>query len=402
MPLVYIGSRFTVDVKNGTERQFNLLMEALDDCTFPWDRVAAQVEVYFTADPTPSVDFEAAWCETTLYQMPVPMPGAANELADILPHYDANYPSDALPLSTIRIAQALDNPQDQMYVSDEFFKECVIHEFGHVVSAMMTPEQQARIAGTLGMTMADWSPPATTRESWMDRGMEVFAETFKDLYLQRDDREYDNRTNHRVVKERLTDFYDVLEEIVAWSPGRTIFGGSGVYGMNLLLDEVEYVEFGWATSPFTSPLYSEIVGHQVWVIFAVMDEKKPGGVNWGGHAEMRFIATDTNSGVLVDTEFSGDPGHNVFGPFPLPDTPSDELLFEGSIGTVAGSDHSGALVPSELTTFSTFEGEPIWLIGYYTRFRQSVPEMPRPAYPYEDVGIRASGGPAGTIRRSRP
>jgi hypothetical protein len=401
---------FHVEVTNGTERQFALINYAMGVCTFPWERLAADIKITFVPDPAPALDFEAAYCVTTPWTMPIPNPSATEqELPDTpLEWNKANYPSDIMPEAVIRIYAGLSDVKDPQYVSDQFFVEVVVHELAHVISGMMTGTQHARLSGTFGMTAAEYNPPATTRESWKDRGQEVFAETFKDLYLRRDEREYDNRTNHRVLKERLTEFYDILDEIVAYQPATFIFGGAGSYPQNRTLppDPVTYTEVNWATFPFVRPKLSEIVGAEVWVIFSVLDEKVPGGVDWGSNSRMRFRAHDGGA-VLTDRDITGPPDHNAFGPYKptgVDTFDQGELLldFSATIGPYEGSPYGGALVPQELIGFSTSEMEIIWWIGFHIRMNENIAPMPRPPYPYEEVGIKAAPGPAGTIRRSRP
>jgi hypothetical protein len=190
---------------NGTARQRDWFVLAMDHARFPWQRISTQVEVEW-------VDFD------TLKGL------QATHHHDFA--FTLNYPDPADPcgrpnFSKIWIRDDLDDPQRPgtesnhphgYYAGQAFYEETVMHELGHVVQGKYTPEQISRL--TLGVygghSESDWNDE---KLEWWHKRQESDAETFKDVWLPRPHRKFDNRTNHRMNETGFGIYLSVLDNI---------------------------------------------------------------------------------------------------------------------------------------------------------------------------------------------
>lgn len=109
-----------------------------------------------------------------------------------------------------------------------FFMEAVVHEFGHVLTfTYLALDDAAReeMAGWFiwrgegGTTrhgeLDDWNP---TDKKWESRIQEAVAEWFKDLYMPRKYRAYDNRTDWWFDQDYLSDWFSKIERVICPQP----------------------------------------------------------------------------------------------------------------------------------------------------------------------------------------
>jgi len=128
-----------------------------------------------------------------------------------------------------------------------FFQESIVHELGHIVSFTYLNDDASRTTAAAAFTrdgrhgtLADWSPDGS---AWGDRVIEAVAEVFKDAFVPRNARVFDNRTNWRIDRAGyaalmhllVPDFIDEFHNGV-WGAdlGRWAFPGP-----NFIIDEVQ-------------------------------------------------------------------------------------------------------------------------------------------------------------------
>lgn len=158
-----------VSFANGTARQRQLVNDAIAECTFQFDRLEATVTFTFEPRIDPALHGGKFGAVTFVDQLPT--------------HAE------------IHVLADLANPRSSFYAGDDFFKESVIHELGHVVTLSLAPDQQAVIAGALGADYrTQWDLGAV--KGWTLSAAEGAAETFKDLFFP--GRKYNNRTRWRL------------------------------------------------------------------------------------------------------------------------------------------------------------------------------------------------------------
>lgn len=110
----------------------------------------------------------------------------------------------------------------------KFFQECVIHELGHVFffvhfndeAAVATLAPMFNRAGTGGDSaragaVDQWNP---LDKPWEDRIQEALAEFFKDVYLDPEQRVFDNRTHWQFNQARFGDWLTMIESYICQAP----------------------------------------------------------------------------------------------------------------------------------------------------------------------------------------
>lgn len=101
--------------------------------------------------------------------------------------------------SDIKIAETLDT-RGGAFGGEKFYKETVLHEFMHVLQALLGEEGKAKVIAAFGG--GSWSGGA-----WEDQIQEAAAETMKDLLAGEDQRRYSNRTHKRLPYNNLLDLF---------------------------------------------------------------------------------------------------------------------------------------------------------------------------------------------------
>lgn len=171
---------------NGTSQQQQLVLDAVAECTFPLAQLGTTVNFTFGTDIAGhGGKFEAV---TDLTQLPT--------------HAE------------VTVQQDLDNPASPLYFGLAFFKECIIHELGHVVTLQLGEADQRAVATALGLDYDTQWTLAEVGGIWTNAGQEAAAETFKDLFLAKPNRRYDNRTIYRLEASREAAFVTPLADAV--------------------------------------------------------------------------------------------------------------------------------------------------------------------------------------------
>lgn len=175
---------------NGTARQRAVFEEAVArSLFFSEGDIPASVDVEWLADPAPEFHNEFAYTTNTL-----------NEFG--------------YTLADIKIKSDLDT-RPGTYGGEDFLRETCHHELGHVVASKLTAAHIETLVQCFGETeVALWSEPA----AWEDRIMESFCETFKDVYLPRAHRKFDNRTSRQLLQSKYADFLDVFDDLCCDEP----------------------------------------------------------------------------------------------------------------------------------------------------------------------------------------
>jgi hypothetical protein len=190
---------------NGTTRQRDWFIEAMGHSRFPWQRIQATVEVEF-------VDFDTLKGVQSRHH---------HDFAFTENFLDPTDPCGRPSRSKIWMRDDLDDPNrpgdDAGYpkghfTGHAFYMETVMHELGHVVQGKLSPEEISRL--TLGVygghAASDWNDP---KLKWWHQRQESDAETFKDIWLPRPYRKFDNRTNHRMNQTGFGIYLTVLDQI---------------------------------------------------------------------------------------------------------------------------------------------------------------------------------------------
>lgn len=200
---------------SGTAEQRAVVEETIARQRFPFDRLdEVTINVEWVVDPTPTMKDEFAWTEWS--STPVGACSQKPSLASIRFKDDLLDPGRA------------DGGRDQwpkgFYAGRSFVRDVVEHELGHVVQSQLTPAQITRICeDVFGVPASRWANPD---DDWEDHVQEGFAETFKDVFLERGDsgRKFDNRTNFEWPQSKFDIFWEVLDAIC---PCLTPGGGDG-------------------------------------------------------------------------------------------------------------------------------------------------------------------------------
>jgi len=176
---------------NGTDRQRALFDDALEQAIFPWDRIPHDVYVRWEADPEREYHNEAAVTTVSYKRVDAcerPIHAAIDFRADL----------------------------DSAF-TERFYRETVVHELGHVLASMMHTSQIDRIVACYrDATRADWSPEVedpTAGTNWTERVEEAFCESFKDVYLPRAYRQFNQRTKWVLRRDRYDEWLGVIDEL---------------------------------------------------------------------------------------------------------------------------------------------------------------------------------------------
>lgn len=183
---------------NGTAQQRAWFTEAMSLATFPWNRISTTVHVGWVAH--------------------IDLPKHHNDFAvtivNPLPADPCGRPDNA----HILIRDDLDDPNRPgddggfprgHFAGKEFYMESVLHELGHVVQSKFTSGQRSRLAAIFNGKPADWNGPSR----WEDKRQESDAETFKDVWLPKPHRKFDNRTLHRLQRWQFSEWLAVLDQV---------------------------------------------------------------------------------------------------------------------------------------------------------------------------------------------
>ena len=428
----YVGVYITF--ANGTARQRGLVLEALRQCRFPFDRLAFQVRVRFTDNPDPSIHYEAATTYTTVY--PRPMPLRDDNEIDGMSANGYMYPADVDVRAEVRILNGLSDPNSRHYESDEFFKDVVIHEFGHILAGCFTESLRLDMCAALDIPEQAWRANTSDREAWGGNGEELFCETFKDVFMPKEHRAYDNRTGFPVIpEENLPDFFDVLEQLIGYTRRNDhyvyIIGSPWQY---------DYIPDGtnnpprWTVDPPRARHDAGmrgrmIVGGEIWFTghWGHMGTTDNPVGSLRDYWETSWYITKGGPHGPVLSSGSYDSSREVTGPRntmefspAIPVWPYDQPPTDQSYTAEDDSDllhwhrFTGGGVNDVCVRMGTdSEGRPacdlywtdIWDNGGHGvtyRVRNEAPRMPRPPYPYIPENALVSAGRPSTVRRSRP
>lgn len=442
------ASSFQVIFANGTAQQRAWTLAALDACTFSWNRYPLKTVVEFVDDPLPASHFEIAATTPDIITTPaMPWPeytGGGPQLytGPTCPEWATPplnfierliWPGDRAVYARVQIMKALDDPSSSYWEGQLFFQETVVHEFAHAIAAFFDEDDIAKLCGAFGITRAQWSPPATDRDSWMERGAEAFAETFKDLYLPRDAREYDNRTDLRLPSSGLQDFYDVLDRYRWWQP----FADSWTLGgsWSTIEDDAgyRYWQGGLSSSPGSdSNGFPGYIGGGTWVVAdlrfnptiagedyhawdtsGLTDDPPRDDSSWTAYESGGLRVSYTSSaGAVVVEDFIAEPGWFVR-PGPTFVAGSGRIPWSVLLSQIPGHDDVLArAVPNPGAVIVGSEAAGIWkrwadilaargasLVG---RAAGPPVDLPRPPYPYDDPDMVGGPAPVRTVRRSNP
>jgi hypothetical protein len=189
-----------VTFSNGTTRQRALFNQTIARSLFPWDRITTHVTVVFSAS-VPGGHHRFAATEW----------GSAHGL----PALDSCGRPDA---ARITILDDLDDPSRPgdddgwplgHWRGEDFFMETAHHELGHVVQSKFSTPQINEMSAVFDGKPSDWDKPPP----WEQKRQESFAEAFKDVWLPRPNRKFDNRAAHALRRDRFERFLAVLDAI---------------------------------------------------------------------------------------------------------------------------------------------------------------------------------------------
>jgi hypothetical protein len=361
----------------GTGQQRAWVASAIAQMRFPWEALTAlEVNVSWPVEPS--------------------LPGH-KEYACTIQGVDGNHFS-------VEIRRAFDDPTyikdhppfDEMgdthpVSAERFYIETVAHELGHVLAfhfmATMTSgqldtmcacfEKRVSGAGLVVGTQADLHPVGA---KWEDMLQEGIAEALKDIYLPDALREFDNRTNWKLSKDRYEDFI-------------SFFTGSGGF-----MPGTERVRAFWDGSTVSGALLDP---HQpgLAVINDHLNHLDPAA----GYPRIRWIGADAggpNSGVRDYTDFWTDivyaPGNvhqNIVGfgnHFDDTGTWANTGAFitdPDAPPNLDGSEHTTAFIGLMIAIDTAGEWAGVLQLSQFL----PDPEISTPPWPYKDPAITASG-----------
>jgi hypothetical protein len=195
---------------NGTARQQDLFNRAMAVSTFPWSRIESHVSVEWVDEVELNRDHHAFAAVE------------AREGLDACGRTDQCY---------MQIRNDLDDPfrpgndggwPKGHFRGDKFYMETVNHELGHVVQFKLNPSQRAKRCHAFGASTGQWDDVTLP---WEMLVQEADAETFKDVFLPRRWRKFDNRTTRRLRRERFEEWMSVLDDLCPCGPRRCIESG---------------------------------------------------------------------------------------------------------------------------------------------------------------------------------
>jgi hypothetical protein len=201
----------TFTYENGTDHEIAWFKDAVRACLFPFERITTTVHV--------------SWADE--------IPLGHNFFA--YTHWNTT-PTDACgrpDVASIQIRHDLDDPSARKpkgyFHGKAFYMETVVHELAHVVQSKFDPGHIAAMSAVFFGGPDDWSGDETGA-LWAVRRQEAYAETFKDLWLPRPNRRFDNRTNYKLTPDRLESFVHVLDDVCPCTASALIAddGGGGI------------------------------------------------------------------------------------------------------------------------------------------------------------------------------
>lgn len=168
-------------------------------CTFAWDRIDTVVTVGFYADPSSAQH---------------------NEFAVTLWNYDETDNCGRPSRASIRMKDDLDDPdRDGTFSGRTFFNDVVVHEMAHVVQGKLSPQQIEDICAAFESDTTHWLAGLGDEDLWADRISESWAETFKDIYLPKSQRKFDNRTNTKLKRAHFNQLLSVIDGVCPCAHG---------------------------------------------------------------------------------------------------------------------------------------------------------------------------------------
>lgn len=185
---------FSVTFEGGTANQRDLVNETIALSLYDWNRLQFEVVFRWSSDPIPGYLNELAG---TSYRLPVPF--------ERDPCFRPN-------LAWITLRDDLDDPAAPAGGGPQVYRDVVHHELGHVLAAKLHYTQVITLCALYGGNTTQWGGPGSDR-AWEDQISESFAETFKDVFLPRQYREWDNRTKWRLPARSYQGWIDVLSDI---------------------------------------------------------------------------------------------------------------------------------------------------------------------------------------------
>lgn len=204
---------------NGTTRQQDWFIEAMSHAVFPWDRFDQVVRVVWAAraDFPPGGRVHHAFAITNWASAPADACGRPND-------------------ATITILDDLDDPNRPgneggwpmgYYAGKNFYMECCLHELGHVAQMKFSQEQRDRLTLDVygGHQTSDWDSQDL---EWWEQRQESDAETFKDVWLPKQYRKFNNRTKHRLLD--YPTYLGVFDEICPCQSTGSCFESQIAYG----------------------------------------------------------------------------------------------------------------------------------------------------------------------------
>lgn len=189
---------------SGSPAQRAVVEETIERQKFPFDRLdEVTVNIEWVVDPTPTMKDEFGWTEWS--GTPV---GACSQKPSVM---SIRFNDDLLDPD--RADGGRDGWPKGFYAGRSFVRDVVLHELGHVVQSQLTPAQITKICeDVFGVPATRWSDPA---DDWDEHIQEAFAETFKDVFLERGDngRKFDNRTEYTWPQDKFDVFWEILDAI---------------------------------------------------------------------------------------------------------------------------------------------------------------------------------------------
>ena len=210
---------------------------ALASVTYPLEKVGGKVRVNFPVEPACPGHSEFACTQMYLSGPYVAVIGVRDSTG--LPPDQGWHPFSGAPGE---------------WNGRNFYRETIVHELGHVIAGTFVGSQEARDEMCGLFRLMDIMGPEDGRPGqpgdwnsgpWQRHIEEAVAETFKDVFMPKRDRQYDNRTDWRLPQARFRRFLELM-------------------GLDFVGDEQKR----------TRMLYSPDYGHP--------DE---GGVEWGPYGE---------------------------------------------------------------------------------------------------------------------
>lgn len=182
-----------------TDRQRAVVADAFNFTYFPWTLIPTVVTVEFTTDTESLAAIHGGKAE-------------------------AQTDTSGLPdTATIKVHPGLIEPgSSRYYFGEKFAWETIIHELGHVVGFQL-PDASLRAIAALYAPACDFDTQWAITTSWPHAGQEAFAEIFKDIWLPKSLRQYDNRTDFKINCGQIQDFAKAIGEgLGAGSSGGSI------------------------------------------------------------------------------------------------------------------------------------------------------------------------------------